>query len=110
MSHKRVFASPTSRSAAALVGQQAIVPQVRGASVMLAPALDVMHLEAVALKIRGRHPDVVKFAAGKDIAGHRAGFLAVIAHEFAIGAFRRARDGVMQINPPAFSSRWIVLK
>src|SRR5689334_8919507 len=82
-----------------LVRQQAIVPQPRGARVVLAPALDIMNLEAISLQVRDRHSDVIEFAAGENVAADCKGLLAVAAEELAIGALRRPRDGVMQIEP-----------
>src|SRR5688572_754656 len=46
------------------VGRQAIVPEPRRTGIMLAPCLDIVHLESIALKIRDRHPKVIEFSAG----------------------------------------------
>ena len=54
---------------------------------MLAPAFDVVHLEAVALQVGDRRADVIELAAGKDVAVERAELGAVLAAERAVVAF-----------------------
>ena len=82
-----------------MIGEQTIVPEPRGARVMLAPGFDVVHLEAVPLQVRDRHADMIEFAAGKDVAGDGAGLRRCFAEEFALVALGGPRDGVMQIEP-----------
>src|ERR1700738_648777 len=78
------------------------MPQPRGACVMHAPGLDVVHLKTLPFQIRDRHPDVIEIAAGKDVAPDRLRFLAVVAEELAIGAFGRPGDRVMKVEPTRF--------
>ena len=66
---------------------------------MLAPILDVVHLEAVLLEIARRMPMMVEFAAGEDVADHRLVFRA-LARSALLVALAAPGDRVMQIDPP----------
>src|SRR6516165_12507713 len=80
------------------VRRKAIVPEARGARVMFAPGLEVVHLKAVKLQVGNRHADMIEFAAGKDVAADRGGGGAVApaaAPEALVGVGSE-RDRVMK--------------
>src|SRR3954454_22711240 len=78
-----------------VVRVEAVVPELAGALVMLAPALDVMDLEAVPLEARDRVADVVELSAREDVAGQDRE-LGALAQKHLVGALRRPRDGVVE--------------
>src|SRR5262249_23706010 len=79
------------------VGADAVMPERRGAGIVLAPGFDVVHLEAVKLQVLDRHADVIERAARKDVAPdiveHR-GFVLERALIFA----RAQGDRVVQVE------------
>src|SRR5215218_3459430 len=78
-----------------VVCEQAVVPEPAGALVVLAPALDVVDLEAVALEALDRVADVVELAARKDVAGQDCE-LGPFLQEHLVGALRRTGDGMVE--------------
>src|SRR5215218_4520139 len=66
---------------------QVLPPQPGGAPVVLAPGLDVVHLEAEALEIRDRHAEMIELPAREDVARQRP----VFGLELAEGAIRALR-------------------
>src|ERR1700730_15027884 len=80
------------------VCKQAIVPEASRACVVLAPAFDIVHFEAVALQIGNRHRDMVELPAGKDVTDHGQGLGRPFA-EMPVVTFRPPRDRMVQVKP-----------
>ena len=84
------------------------MPEPGRSGVMLAPRLDVMHLEAIALEIRDRHAEVIELAAWKDVAQRSPWLRAAFAATALVVARSATRDRMVQVKParPAAADGW----
>src|SRR4029079_3287934 len=80
------------------IGAQSIVPEARGARVVLAPSLDVVHLETVTLEIGDRHAEMGEVAAREYVAAKRDRRLRLFPVQPLVGR-RAERDRMMKIEP-----------
>jgi hypothetical protein len=79
------------------IRQEAIVPEVAGPGVMLAPAFHVVNFKSKPFEVGDPHAEVVEVAAGKYIARH-CGIFGPVFTESLFVALGRPTYGVMQIE------------
>jgi hypothetical protein len=79
------------------VGEQPIMPEPGGSRVMLAPALNALHFEAIAGDVRYRHAEVINLSPRKDISSEREMFRPE-ALATSIIAWRVAHNSVVKIK------------